>query len=296
MSIFLSKNWVNAAAECYAYIQPRRIELGDDEIYLGESNFFGFKKWRLYGEFESDVERKLALLFKRSKAERVFLVESNFNMSRWQCRDILQKQARIVMDFGTYMVLLSPSEAEIWQKVRSHHRRAIRKAGKMGVEVRFELNLTEFKELLDQTFARGGKRNRQGLPCLTAIQKNLKSNLILAGAYHEGVLQSGVVVPYDESRGYFLLAATATACAPGSSNLLHWAVIKELKSRGVKGYDLGGARRLTDDPRLQGIFKFKERFGGEFVDCYYWEKVVDQRAYTVYRALRRLRGVLTHYR
>lgn len=295
-SLFLTKAWTDTASQCHKFVHTRRVRLAGDDIYLGELNWGGLKKWRLYGEFDNDVEPKLEQLFQLAQAERVFLVESNFNMSRWQCRDVLQRHARITMNFGTYIVSLEPAEPEIWSKVHSHHRRAIRGAEKRGVEVQFELDLRQFKDLLDQTFAKGDKQNKYGLKCLTAIQQNLAGHVLLAGAYHAGTLQAGLIVPFDDVRGYFLHAAMLPGGTPGASNLLHWEMIKALKSKGIAEYDLGGARRETDDPRLQGIFKFKERFGGDFLDCYYWEKVLDNRAYTAYNILMRLRNVLAGHR
>jgi lipid II:glycine glycyltransferase (peptidoglycan interpeptide bridge formation enzyme) len=56
----------------------------------------------------------------------------------------------------------------------------------------------------------------------------------------------------------------------GSSVLVHLAAIRALQSLGVAAYDLGGARRQTEDARLAGIFRFKERFGGVFEDCLRW--------------------------
>ncbi len=295
MSIFTGKKWINVVSAIHKSIQTKCINLAGDKVYFGEWKLFTLKKWLLYGELETNVEQKLGLLEKQAKTKNVFLIESNFNMSRWQCLGLLEKYGQITMPFGTYIINLDLSEAELWKNLHSKHRNVIRRALKKEVEIKHELDLTEFKVLLDHTYAKGGKSNRFNLKYLTSLQSNLKGSLIAAGAYHRGVLQAGLIVPFDQARGYYLHGATLPNCILGSSNLLHWEIIKELKSRGVKEYDLGGARRKTDDPRLRGIFRFKARFGGEFIDCYYWEKILNKRAYTLYKALMRLRNVLTNY-
>ena len=273
MGIFTSKSWIDVLTETKHFVRCKTFLINDKNISLVEWRFFGLKCWILYGEFEERMAEGLTDIFHAACREQVDFVESNFNMARWKNRVLLEKQARITMEFGTYQVDLTQSEEKLWQQVHSKHRNVIRRALKEGVEVRMDLDLLLFEDIMNYAYVKGGKRNTFNLNYLKSIEKNLKGKVIMTGAYKEGVLQSGIIVPFDDRRGYYLHGATAEKAILGSSNLLQWEIMKELKAREVQSYDLGGARRKTDDSRLRGIFKFKERFGGRFVECYYWERV-----------------------
>jgi lipid II:glycine glycyltransferase (peptidoglycan interpeptide bridge formation enzyme) len=48
----------------------------------------------------------------------------------------------------------------------------------------------------------------------------------------------------------------------GAVKLLHYEMMKQLKKKGVKRYDLVGVRLKNTNPALEGIFRFKKGFGG----------------------------------
>ena len=293
MSLFLRPQWINAVTQHSPHLHPKCLHLEGYDIYVSEWQYWGIKTWNVYGEFRHHSEKKLDQLFQQAKLEHVCVVESHFNMSRWQCAEILERTGcRITMTFGTYLIDLKSSENELWTGLHSKHRNVIRNAVKNGVEIRDELDISAFKVLLDHAYAKGGKKNTFHLPYLQSLLHSLGNNLLMAGAYYQGELQAGILVPYDSERGYYLHGATSQKCIPGASNLLHWEVIKKLKMMGVQAYDLGGARQETDDPRLQGIFRFKKRFGGTFVPCYYWEKVLNPSVYTMYHVLQNGKKVI----
>ena len=250
----------------------------------------GFKQWSLYANINEDIKgditnSALNELIMAARQERVAMINCQFNMARWQNADILQPLVQIIDTFGTYRIDLKQAEEMLWAAIHAKHRNVIRRAMREAVDIRYELDLAEFKILLDQTYARGQAHNHVSLRHLERITQNLGDNLLTAGAYYQGALQAGIMVPFDTCCGYYLHGATAQQNILGSSNLLHWEIIKMLQSWGVHYYDFGGARQTTQDPRLQGIFRFKKRFGGEFIPCYYWQKVLNLPLYKLYQRL-----------
>ncbi|MEM2954736.1 MAG: hypothetical protein QW625_02195 [Candidatus Nanoarchaeia archaeon] len=65
----------------------------------------------------------------------------------------------------------------------------------------------------------------------------------------------------------------------GANNLLIWKVIEWGNRNGYKKFNMWGA-----DPKQEGIFKFKESFGGELVKVYRYEK--EKRLYSLIKKLR----------
>jgi len=289
MNIFCTKAWSDIIAGNNSFIKTVCIDFDGSDIYFSEWSFWGFKKWILYGEIGKNEDKLLDRVLQSALKKGIFAIESNFNMSRWQNRDYLEKKGKITREFGTYIVDLLDVEDILWGKVHSKHRNVIRRALKEGVEIKYQLNLYDFIKLMEYTYAKGEQNNPYNLNYLQSITEKLPDNLISAGAYYKGKLQSGILVPYDEHRGYYLHGATADDAVLGSSNLLQWEIIKMLKNIGAKEYDFGGARKESADPRLNGIFKFKERFGGRFVDCYFWEIVLQPTKYKFINMLKRIK-------
>jgi len=295
MNIFCTKAWNDFMCKMNTHIRTEQLslfEMGD--IFFSEWSFLGFKKWILYGTTCDKEDKLVDMIIKSALKRGIFAIESNFNMARWRKRDYFEKVGKITKEFGTYVIDLSESEDKLWERVHSKHRNVIRRAIKEGVEINLKLNINDFMNLLIYTYSKGGQKNPLNYDYLQSLMDTLSNNIIVAGAYHDGKLQSGIIVPYDEKRGYYLHGATAPNAILGSSNLLQWEIMKILKNKGVKEYDFGGARLVTDDPRLNGIFKFKERFGGRFIDCYYWEIVLRPLQYKIIEKIRLTRDRIRH--
>jgi hypothetical protein len=63
--------------------------------------------------------------------------------------------------------------------------------------------------------------------------------------------------------GLFMYGVTLSKENDGAGQFLHWSIIRRLKADGFKWYDLGGV--ASCDP-ADGIYLFKARFGGSYVD------------------------------
>lgn len=292
MNPFLSAAWLQVMQASGAVSGCVEIPCAEGSAWVGEARMFGMRKWVLYGEFGQDARDLWQQLLQRAKAAPVFRVESTFNMSRWREDHFWPEGIRRLQSFGTYALDLTQSEADLWQGVHGKHRNMIRRAEREGVVVENRLDLTLFHDLLLQTYGRGGKTPGYSLAYLESLQRHLGENLVMAGAYKAGELMAGLLVPFGCQRGYYLHGATRPGGTPGASNLLHWQVMRQLRHKGVGVYDLGGARLQTDDPRLRGIFQFKQRFGGVYEPCIYWEKVIRPVTDSLFRAVEKVRPLL----
>jgi hypothetical protein len=278
ISFFLQKEWleIQLANKRISRIVP--IDLGFAKIYAGEIKNFKQKKWFLYGSLTPEtLSVGLDKIFAQAKSEGVYQVESNFNLSRWRPEEVLlEKKVGLTMDFGTYVMDLQQSEETLLANMHSKHKKNIRIANTANLTVREGLLSEQVIDLLDQSYGReGGRDHGITQPYLDSISKYVGERLLMIGAWKEDELMGVLMAVYDQKRGYPLHAARSNQDKFGASHLLQWEMMRILKAKGVHEYDLGGARPQTDDPRLQGIFRFKSQFGGEFEPCFYWEKVVN---------------------
>lgn len=284
MSLFLTKNWVETISNTNRSLRTQEVNSATGRVYLAEYKKALFKKWILYQELENVEE-----IFDLAKKAGAMSVECAFNMSRWSDEAALKRAgAKITMEFGTYVVDLSEDEEVLWGRVHSKHRNVVRRAMKEDVEIRFHIPQEELFHVITDAYSRSGQTHQWSLAYLQTLLENMSGNLLTAGAYQNGRLQAAAVIPYDNEVGYYLHGGSAAGSVLGSGNLLHWEIIKKLKSMGLAVYDFGGARRETDDERLRGIFRFKERFGGRFVPCYYWVKVLKPIRYALFNFVKKI--------
>ncbi|MBF0147366.1 MAG: GNAT family N-acetyltransferase [Magnetococcales bacterium] len=295
MNFFLDQEWLAFLERTGAISRACRLEVAGTCVWVGEYRNVRQKKWQLFGACQEHDPAWLDELFALGRQQGVFQVECAFNMARWTDKGMLEAVgARITEEFGTYEVDLSQEQERLWSGLHPKHRSKVNKGRRAGLEVRFDLNPDDFALILDETYARGGVGNPFSRSYLNALFAMAGERLLLLGVYSSDRLEAGAVVPMDDARGYFLHGAFRADGVPGAAFLMHWSLIMALKERGKAVYDIGGARRQTDDPRLAGIFRFKEGFGGKFLPCWYWCRVIHPGKKAVHDMVEWVRSRLTH--
>jgi len=119
-----------------------------------------------------------------------------------------------------------------------------------------------FLDLLSETMSR--KRFTPGVnynhyrQMQRELPENLKFRIFVCASAGEPVA-AGVFSDIGTTGVYLLGATTGHAMKANASNLLHWGVIKWLKDRGCKAYDLGG----IDPVGNPGVYHFKRGLAGK---------------------------------
>jgi hypothetical protein len=88
----------------------------------------------------------------------------------------------------------------------------------------------------------------------------------------EGITIGAAFFIFDKHTCY----CTHAGSLPGSKlyggmKQLHFEMMKWMRDKNVKQYDLTGVRINSNNETLQGIFKFKKGFGGELKQGYLWK-------------------------
>ncbi|MBF0311331.1 MAG: GNAT family N-acetyltransferase [Magnetococcales bacterium] len=270
MNLFLQEKWHAFMAEMGAISGYRALSTPEGELFVGEVRRFRQTQWVLFGAPEQGQRTVLDSLFDQARQQGVFRIESRFNMARWR-EEELPTPARTLLPFGTYRLPLDGDADTLWKRLDPDHRRMIRKAREVGLDIRWEVPCAEFHALMEQTYAFGNAPCPYGLSYLQRLHHHLGSQLLSLGAFQNNKFVAGLLVPLDNHRAYYLHGARSSDAPPGTPVLLHWILLQRLLETGVAAYDLGGARPQTDDPRLRGIFFFKSRFGGPFEACSQWQ-------------------------
>ena len=187
----------------------------------------------------------------------------------------------VVAPYGSCILDLDQTEESLWANLHAKHRNVIRSAGKKGVTVRSGMeHLETAYRLTVDSFRRSAKgmlgRVRLGI---RMDQDNIKreisafgSNVKVFIAEYKGSPQSAAVIPFSTYSAYYMHGGSISSPVTGASNLLHWEAIRHFKELGVRRYDFFGVRSNPEaGSKLEGILKFKERFGGKVETGYMWK-------------------------
>ena len=97
-------------------------------------------------------------------------------------------------------------------------------------------------------------------------------NIICAVSLKNNIIQGGALIPWNKNCGYYLYGGSINKPHAGSMNHLQWEIILKLKHLEVSHYDFVGARlNPKKGSKLEGIQRFKSRFGSELSLSYLWK-------------------------
>lgn len=197
-----------------------------------------------------------------------------------------------VVPCGNHIVDLTLSKEELWAKVNSKHRNSIRRGEKAGIEIisgGIEL-VKDFALLANMTYSRSGKSDA-GESYYQKLMKNLDNNAIIMLARKDKELQSAGMFYYNNEIAYYLHGASIVRPEPGATNFLLWEAMLHFKNIGVKSFSFVGYH-YDPEPgsKLDGIQRFKERFGGELEKSYNFRCEFNKFAYKMFSCMMQLKA------
>lgn len=188
--------------------------------------------------------------------------------------------------FGSYIIDLSQNEDDIFAGLHSKHRNVVRKAEKDGLTVDYGPQYADScYELIKDTYERQQRvpYSKEHFNKLQRLGENVDFWVVKNGEEIQGC---AVLLWSKGFSSYYLHGGSCQHPHGGALNLLHWEAIKKMKERGVLKYDFVGAR-VNPEPgsKLEGIQRFKARFGGEMKVGYMWRYVHRPFRYMLYSML-----------
>jgi hypothetical protein len=198
----------------------------------------------------------------------------------------------IAAPYGTYIIDLTQSEADLWKNLSSSHRRKVRLATNDGVEIHEGMEyLRSAYHLVRETFLRS-KVPFTGYEEFKRYVLSLSAQVKIYVATRKGAIQACLVVPFSMHTAYYVYGGSIPDPVAGATNLLHWEAIREFRGAGVNRYDFVGVRIQPEKgSKQEGLMTYKERFGGRLVRGYTWKYPFSAIKFGVYSmAVRLQRG------
>jgi CelD/BcsL family acetyltransferase involved in cellulose biosynthesis len=200
-----------------------------------------------------------------------------FFACRTQCHrhavDLAPLGFTLLAKFETYWIDLAQSEETLWGNLKSECRSRVRKAEKLGVEVRRESTdgggfLDDFWRMSEETFAKSHIQPTHTREFCAQVWKRLQpiGRLHVLSAFVEGRRAATLVLPFDAHTMYYWGGASYQEFREiPVNNLLHWQAIKDAKAMGLRCYDFVSSSG--------GPGRFKKTFGPQpVVTCEHWER------------------------
>lgn len=187
----------------------------------------------------------------------------------------------IAAPFGSYILDLRQSEETLWKNLHQKHRNVIRNAMKKGVavwsglehlETAYNLTLASFRRSASGLIARKRVEARMDYETFKNQVLSLGENVLVLAAEYQGVVQGCAVIPFSRYSAYYMHGGSIPNPLSGATNLLQWEAIRRCRDLEVCRYDFFGGRVEPEKgSKIEGIMKFKERFGGEWIQGYMWK-------------------------
>lgn len=200
----------------------------------------------------------------------------------------------ISAEFGSYIVDLGVDEETLLKNLHSKHRNVVKKAQKDGVVIKTS---HEYKDiclsLIADTYQRQHKPFNEHA-YITRMTERLNENISFYIAEKEGIIQGCAVFLWNKEHSCnYLFGGSIPRPSTGSLNLLQYQAMLDMKQNGVKTYDFFGARVQPEkNSKLEGIQRFKSRFGAELKTGYLWKYDINPGKARMFRLLMKIRLIL----
>jgi len=132
----------------------------------------------------------------------------------------------------------------LWNGMRRHHRRDIRRAQRLGIRIKDDLDMARFLELNRKTFTRQGREPLASDELICRLDQACCANAgrkIFAGIDSQGRVHAAVYVAWSDNTAYYLMGGSEPDLRESGAQLLAlWEAIV-FSSSVVKRFDFEGS-------------------------------------------------------
>ncbi|MDD4994885.1 MAG: class I SAM-dependent methyltransferase [Patescibacteria group bacterium] len=173
----------------------------------------------------------------------------------------------------TTVIDLRQSIETIWSKMRKNYIcKQIQRGERNGIIVKNDLNHKEFRRIYSIF------RSEKGLP-IERVNHYLENGLLFSAYYKNEMIAGGIFISDTRNIRAWALSSLRFSDSQqceivGQANrMIVWEAIRYAKLTDHEIFDLGGISPDSNQRGLRSIAEFKEAFGGERKQCYYYYKV-----------------------
>lgn len=207
----------------------------------------------------------------------------------------LIKSSHFLFPDWTQILDIQKSEEDLLKNMKSKTRYNIRLAEKKGVTVKNMTNHEGFDIFIKLYFKTTKRQGYFGhnLDYHKAIFNNLKKSVShLLIAFYKNIPVCAYQIFIFKNTGYYVYGGSSEEYKNTmAANLLMWKSIKFAKQKGAKYFDMWGSLPLNYNQKhpWAGFTRFKEGYGGEFVELVGSYDLTKNKMYRLYSVLYKFR-------
>jgi len=200
---------------------------------------------------------------------------SEFSAS-YQIKYVFEDNCYDASKWGTYLVDLWPDEETIWASLKQAARKSIKKAKRNDIIARKIDGIDDFRTCYYEPYL----SVKNSAPSFETYRVVFDEDLDNLYSFYVVENLKGVTLG---TLGMYMFNGVATeimsALTPEAfeqkipaQDLLHWEMILEAKRKGCHTFDLAGVNPNPQTPKEIGIRRFKEKWGGRYIEYYTYKK------------------------
>jgi hypothetical protein len=191
--------------------------------------------------------------------------------------------------WGTYLVDLTGDEEEVWRRLEPASRKAVKKAQRENMTIE---RIISFDEFLSRFYEPYMSTLDQKIKKLARDVLEKSWNYPHSSSYYRYYAAMGPDRRVLGVLGMYVFAGVATEVMSGlmteafqkklpAQDLLHWEMFLDAKRLGCDTFDLAGVNPNPATTKEQGIRRFKEKWGGQYLEYDRYRKGGQGRVFTV---------------
>jgi len=184
--------------------------------------------------------------------------------------------------WASLVIDLRVDEESLWRGLDHAARKCIKKCEREGVSVRRITDFQDYVENFHKPYALSKEAYGSTPSPLHVQQVMFEEDMKGYNAFFVAESQGGQVLA---TLGMYVFNGVATEMASAltpaaqqskipAQDILHWEMIKYARANGCHTFNLAGVAPEPRDAREAGIRRFKEKWGGRYVEYYRFEKVM----------------------
>jgi hypothetical protein len=197
--------------------------------------------------------------------------------------------------WGTFLVDLAPDADTLWANLKKTGRKGVRRCEEQGISVELAKD-SDLKDVYNVLVEEGKRSGRKvySFANLSVMWKHLRKNgsmetfMAKQGKLLLGTLAvlhfNGVITEMAAARSNYAVESNIY-----TGDTIKWAIIKWGHEKRHRIYDLTGVNPDPADSKEQGIYQFKNKWGGELVEYYVYGKRYSTKRAAALRALRKIK-------
>lgn len=196
------------------------------------------------------------------------------SVSRPELDSVFVRFGYRVSTWATYLTDLSGDEEQLWMRIDQSARKAVKKAQREGAVVEEVRTWEAYESQYARTYNACERRDGRVETPMWVFDKFWHHPARRFYRYYVAVDPTGTVLG---TLGMFLYAGTATEINSSltsaafesktpAQDLLHWRVLLDARAADCHTFDLAGVNPAPGTPKEAGIRRFKEKWGGDYME------------------------------